>query len=76
MDKKKYSGLEVEFVSFGKDNIATITPVPDSGCYVGAVTYYTTDAEGRTMQYGSCWYEDPYEDLSFDWRNSGGSIMP
>lgn len=76
MNKKKYSGLDVEVVSFGKDNIATITPVPDSGCTVGAVTYYTSDAQGKPMQYGTCWYDDPYEDLEFDWSGQGGSIMP
>ena len=56
--------------------MGTITPVPDSGCTVGAVTYYTSDADGRPMQYGQCWYSDPYEDLSFDWQGFGGSILP
>lgn len=76
MAKRQYTGLEVEFISFGDSEVGTVTPVPDSGCKVGAVTYYTTDAEGRTMQYGSCWYSDPYEDLSFDWSGRGGSILP
>ena len=76
MTKKKYAGLEIEFIFFGNNEMGTITPVPDSGCTVGAVTYYTSDADGRPMQYGQCWYSDPYEDLSFDWQGFGGSILP
>lgn len=76
MAKKQYVGLEVEFIYFGNSEMGTITPVPDSGCTVGAVTYFTSDDAGKPMQYGQCWYADPYEDLSFDWQHQGGSIMP
>lgn len=76
MTKKRYSGLEAEFISFGEKNISTLTHIIYSGCKLGAVTFYTEDEEGKPMMWGQCWYSNPYEDLDFDYTSYDGYIIP
>lgn len=74
MEKKKYTGLDVELIPFSGD-VLTYGPVPDSGCKLGAVTYYTEDAGGNKMPWGQCWYDGDPDDLSFDFDGKNGSFV-
>ena len=74
MAAKEYEGLKAELVSFGNEDINTVTiPAGYSGCEVGGVTWYVTPAEGMVGNYGTCYYYDE-DDLEFSWASYGKRI--
>lgn len=66
MAAKVYTGLQVEYVSFGKDDLATYTyPEGWTNCEVSSIENYTTPLEGMESQVGTCWIWDD-DDLIFN----------
>jgi len=57
MEKKTYNGLAVDFISFGKDAIETGLEIYVSGCYLGSVSFHTSDGDGNSMPMGVCWVQ-------------------
>ena len=75
MEKKKYEGLAVEFISFGEGNINT-TAIPDaSTCVLGAVTNFTSDENYDPVPLGQCWVPNP-DFYGLDWKGQSGSFVP
>ena len=74
LEKKKYSGLDVEVILFGTDTIET-TLLAESGCYLGSVQFYTTDGENRPMPIGVCWVQETGK-YSFVWAEYRGDFIP
>lgn len=75
MEKKRYDGLEVEYISFGDSSITT-TAVPDaSTCILGAVTNFTSDQDYTPVPIGQCWVPNP-DYYGLDWKGESGSYIP
>ena len=71
--KKEYTSLDVELIPF-KDDVLTYGPKADSGCRLGAVTYYTEDEYKNKMPWGQCWYDGDPDNLSFDFDGDSGDF--
>lgn len=77
MNKKSYQGLEAEIISFGTEEINTVTVVAYSGCKLGAVSYYTEDGNGNPLPLGVCWEsqgDGSTGGYSFDWETYSGTV--
>ena len=76
MQNKEYSGLQVEFVSFAKDELATGS-IPEgwTNCEVSSIENYTTRLEGMDAQIGSCWYWDWDDDVILNWYGNEKKIV-
>lgn len=73
MKRKEYSGLEAEVILFGDKDINTVELWHYSGCYLGAVQFYTEDGNGNPMPLGVCWQENG--EYSLDWEEYSGDII-
>lgn len=73
MKRKEYSGLETEVILFGDNSINTVGVIAESGCYLGAVQFYTQDGDGNQMPVGVCWAENG--EYSLDWEGPSGDIV-
>lgn len=73
MKKKIYPGLEAEKITFGDNDINTVSLWHYSGCYLGTVSLYTEDGEGRPLPWGVCWVKDQ-DTYSFHWAAYVGDI--
>lgn len=74
--KKIYNGLEIECISFGENDLAAdyYTIWHQSGCSVGSITYYTSDAFNNPVPLGQCWYDGDPDNLDLSWSGQRGGI--
>ena len=74
MDKKPYSGLSAEIISFDAASIETGL-VAESGCRLGSVQYYNEDEYGAQLPMGVCWVAAS-NTYSLDWLDPKGDYIP
>lgn len=66
MEKKVYTGLEAEYVSFGDSDIGTL-PDGYSGCFLGTVELYVSpDDHTEIYNVATCW-SDIEDDFIYNW---------